>query len=85
MKSLNDYLVVVNVKEKQKETKGLYIPENVTKDVRYIKAKIVLSNDDFPDISKDALIYYDKNAGHNLTIDNKLHKVIRVRDIVVLL
>ena len=86
MESFNDYVIVDDVKVKKKEHKtdgGLYIPDAVAKDIRYKRAEIVIENAKIPQLKKNDIIVYDKAAGHQVTINGRVLKVIRLRDIVL--
>lgn len=83
MKAINDYVVVEKVKEGPKKVGGLLLTDTTDSDNRYKKAKVV-SVGNLADIIKEgATVMYDKHAGHDISYDETLYRVIKLRDIVL--
>jgi len=83
MKAINDYVVVEKVKEGPKKVAGLLLTDDTDSDNRYKKAKVV-SVGNLADIIKEgSTVMYDKHAGHDVSYDETLYRVIKLRDIVL--
>lgn len=83
MQAINDYVVILPIKEEPKNVGGFLITESTTKDIRYFKAKIISVGNLTQGLEKDSIIYYDKHAGHSINFDGDWYSVIRQRDIVL--
>jgi chaperonin GroES len=83
MKAINDYVVVDQIKEGPKKVGGLLLTDTTDSDNRYKKAKVV-SVGNLADIIKEgSMVMYDKHAGHDITYEDSLYRVIKLRDIVL--
>ena len=83
MKAINDYIVVDQVKEGPKKVGGLLLTDTTDSDNRYKKAKVI-SVGNLADIIKEgSMVMYDKHAGHDITYEESLYRVIKLRDIVL--
>jgi len=83
MKAVNHYVIVDKIKTEQKKVAGLIMTENLDEDNRYLKATIISSGDKIDFIKKGDTIYYDKHAGHGISLNDKLYQVIRIKDVVI--
>ena len=83
MKAINDYVIVDKIKEEPKKISGLILTDKTDEDNRYKKATIISVGNMVEIVTKGDVIYYDKHAGHDIGYDNKLYRVIRMRDIVL--
>ncbi len=83
MKAINYYLIVDDIKEKQKKIAGLIFTEKTDVDNRYIKARIISCGDKVEGIEKSDIVFYDKHAGHGIDYKDKLYKVIKISDVVL--
>tara|TARA_R110000803_G_scaffold137778_2_gene204685 strand:+ start:45 stop:302 length:258 start_codon:yes stop_codon:yes gene_type:complete len=83
MKAINYYLVVDKIKTEQPKVAGLIITEDLDKDNRYSKGKIVSAGNLVEGVGDGDVIYYDKHAGHGIQFEDKLYFVIKVSDIVL--
>jgi co-chaperonin GroES (HSP10) len=83
MKAVNNYIIIDKIKEEPKEHNGLIITDSHTKDVRYLKAKIVSVGNLTEGLKENDTIYYDRHAGHGIEFDNKLYHVIKQQDVVI--
>ena len=83
MQAINDYVIIDKIKEKPKKVGGLILTDKVDEDNRYKKAKIISVGNMVEIVTKGDVIFYDKHAGHSISYDDKLYKVIRMRDIVL--
>ena len=83
MKAVNYYIVVEQIKEKEKNIGGLILTEGLDEDNRYLKAKIITIGNLVEGVKSNDIIYYDKHAGHGIQWKDKLYHVIRIQDIVL--
>ena len=83
MKAVNYYIVVEQIKEKEKNLGGLILTENLDEDNRYLKAKIITIGNLVEGVKSNDIVYYDKHAGHGIQWKDKLYHVIRIQDIVL--
>jgi len=84
MQAVSYYMIVKNIKEK-KQIAGLDISDSIDSENRYLKGEIISNGDLVPDVLKEGdIIYYDKHAGHSITKDDIVYKVIRVNDVVII-
>ena len=83
MKAVNRYIIVNKIKLAPKKVAGLIMTDDTDADNRYIKAKII-SCGSLVEVLKDGdTIYYDKHAGHDISFNDKLYRVIRDMDVVL--
>jgi len=83
MKAINDYVVVDQIKEGPKKVGGLLLTDTTDSDNRYKKAKVI-SVGNLADIIKEgSMVMYDKHAGHDVTYEESIYRVIKLRDIVL--
>ena len=85
MKAINFYIIIEKLKEEPKAVNGFLITDNIKKDVRYSKGKIISCGEDTKGLKKDDIIYYNKHAGHGIEFESKLYHVIKQQDVVVVL
>ena len=83
MKAINDYVIVDKVKEGPKKVGGLLLTDDTDKDNRYKKANIVSVGNEVKIVKENDVIFYDKHAGHDIGYNDKMYRVIRSRDIVL--
>ena len=83
MKAINRYIIVDKIKIEPKKVAGLIMPDDTDVDNRYLKANIV-SCGNLVEVLKDGdTIYYDKHAGHDISFNDTLYRVIQDRDVVL--
>ena len=83
MQAINFYLIVEKIKSAPSVVGGLELTESQNKDVRYLKGKAVSVGSEVIGICEDDIVWYDKHAGNGIDIDNKLYKVIKNTDVVI--
>ena len=76
-------MVVEKIKVEQKKVGGLILTDKTDTENRYKKAKIISIGNLVKGVNVDDIIYYDKHAGHDITFDEKIYRVIQVGDIVL--
>ena len=83
MQAVNYYIIVEKIKVEQKKVGGLILTDKTDTENRYKKAKIISIGNLVKGVNVDDIIYYDKHAGHDITFDEKIYRVIQVGDIVL--
>ena len=83
MKAVNDYIVVEPIKEEKKTSGGLLLTDETDSDNRYKKAKVVSVGNLAEIIKEGSIVMYDQHAGHDISYEDLLYKVIKLRDIVL--
>jgi co-chaperonin GroES (HSP10) len=86
MKAIGRNLIIKIIKESTTKTKGgLILNEKSREDIRYRKATIISIGEEVVGVNKGDTVYFDRNAGHGIEIDNERLHVIKNQDIVVVL
>ena len=83
MKAVNNYIVVAPSKDKSKKIGGLLVTEETDVDTRYKKGTIISVGNLVEGLEKGDVIYYDKMAGHDISYQDALLRVIRNMDVVL--
>lgn len=85
MQPVNKYLLVEIIEEQMKTESGLLLTGNETDQFRYKKARVAAPGTNVFCVAEGNIIYYDKNAGYTMLVNDKQYTVILERDIVVVL
>ena len=83
MKAINDYVIVDIIKEGPKKVGGLILTDETDETNRYKKASIVSTGNLVEVVKTGDAIYYDGVAGHDISYNDSMYRVIRARDIVI--
>ena len=83
MKAVNRYIIVDKIKLEPKKVAGLIMTDDTDPDNRYIKEKIISCGHLVEGLNDGHTIYYDKHAGHDISFNDKLYRVIQDRDVVL--
>ena len=83
MKAINRYIIVDRIKTEPKKVAGLIMTDDTDVDNRYLKANIISCGNLVEGLKNDDVVYYDKHAGHDISFNDKLYRVIRDMDIVL--
>lgn len=85
MRAIGYYIVLEEIQEHEKETKGgLLLTEKHREDIRYRKGKVISIGSKVEGVKPDDIIWYDRAAGHNLEVEpDEIYKVIREPDVVI--
>jgi len=83
MKAINRYIIVQNIKTEPKKVAGLIMTEQTDQDNRYLKANIISCGNLVEGLKDNDVVYYDKHAGHDISFNDKLYRVIRDMDVVL--
>ena len=84
MQAINDYVIVDIVKEGPKKVSGLILTDKTDETNRYRKATIVSVGNLVEIVTRGDVIYYDGVAGHDISYNDDMYRVIRMRDIVLI-
>ena len=82
MKAVNDYILIEKIKQAERKVNGLLLTEDLDKEVRYARAKVISIGTLVQGIKEDEVVCYDKHAGAGIEWQGKLFYVIRMRDVV---
>lgn len=86
MKAIGKRLIIEKVKTGTTKTKGgVMLAESQREDIRYIEANVLFIGDEVLGVKVNDRIFYDRNAGHKIEIDNDTYYVIGIGDVVVVL
>jgi co-chaperonin GroES (HSP10) len=85
MQPIGKYIAIKPVEEELKTKSGLLLSAQDAEEFRYKKGFVVKPGSDVSVIKDNDLIYYDRNAGHTMLIDNEQITIIQERDVVVVL
>ena len=86
MRAIGNYLVIQEIKEKPTKTKGgLILTDKIKEDIRYRQGVVKSVGSLVQGVKSDDKIYYDKNAGFNVEIDENIFLVIKQQDVVIVL
>ena len=84
MKAINRYIIVDKIKLEPKKVAGLIMTDDTDADNRYIKAKIISCGNLVEVLKDNDVVYYDKHAGHDISFNDKLYRVIQDRDVILI-
>jgi len=76
-------MVVSDIKEEHKKIAGLIFTEKTDVDNRYVKANVISCGSRVEGVKNNDVVFYDKQAGHSITYDERFYKVIKVSDVVL--
>ena len=85
MKAIGKYIVITEIKEQQKTESGILLTSDDSNLLRYKKGLIKIPGTEVSVVSEGDVIYYDKNAGHKMMLEEEVVTIIYERDIVVVL
>jgi co-chaperonin GroES (HSP10) len=84
MKAVNQYIIIDPIKEELKKVGGLILTDEVNKDNRYLKAKVISVGNLVEGINENDVVYYDRHAGHGIQHKDKFYVVIKQMDVVLI-
>tara|TARA_R100000742_G_C4278972_1_gene102565 strand:+ start:2080 stop:2337 length:258 start_codon:yes stop_codon:yes gene_type:complete len=85
VKAVGKYIVLSEIEEKQKTESGILLTSEDSNQLRYKKGLILIPGTDVEVVKEGNVIYYDKNAGHKMMLNEEIVTIISERDIVVVL
>ena len=83
MKAINRYIIVKKIKEGPKKVAGLIMTDDTDVDNRYLKGTIISCGNLVEGLKDGDMIYYDKHAGHDISWQDTLYRVIRYGDVIL--
>ena len=83
MRAINNYIIAKNIKTEPKKVAGLIMTDDTDVDNRYIKAEIISTGNLVEGLKDEDTIYYDKHAGHDISWQDTLYRVIRDGDVIL--
>mgnify|MGYP002641031914 CR=1 FL=1 len=84
MKAINRYIIVDKIKLEPKKVAGLIMTDDTDSDNRYLKAKIISAGHMVEGLAAGDIVFYDKHAGHDISFNDELYRVIRDQDVVLI-
>ncbi len=85
MKAVGKYIVVKETEGKSTETKGgLLLSSKQKEDIRYREAKVLKIGTEVIGVKEKDNIYFDRHAGFDIELDDKIYKVIKESDVVII-
>jgi len=86
MKAIGRNLIIQKIEQGTTRTEGgLLLSKNDKEDIRYVEADIISIGEGVEGLKENDKIFYDRHAGHQIEIENKIYHVIKVQDVVVVL
>ena len=85
MKAVGKYIVITEIKEQHKTDSGILLTSDDSNQLRYKKGLVVIPGTDVDVVKEGDIIYYDKNAGHKMMLNEEVVTIIFERDIVIVL
>ena len=83
MRPIGKFIIIVPIEEEHKTDSGILLSASDIDHFRYKKGKVIKSGDHVEVINEDDIIYFDKNAGHSMLLNDKPYTIIQERDVVV--
>ena len=83
MQAVNDYVIVDIIKEGPKKVGGFILTDETDETNRYRKANIISVGELVEVVKTGDSVYYDAIAGHDISYNDSMYRVIRARDIVM--
>ncbi len=86
MKAVGKYIVVKETEGKSTETKGgLLLSSKQKEDIRYREAKVLKVGTEVIGVKEKDNIYFDRHAGFDIELDDRIYKVIKESDVVIII
>jgi len=85
MKPVGKYILIQTIEEEVKTKSGLILSNADANSYRYKKGQVVQTGAGVQEVKSKDAIYYDKQAGHSMLINNESYTIITERDVVVVL
>tara|TARA_R100000935_G_scaffold316_2_gene875 strand:+ start:2785 stop:3042 length:258 start_codon:yes stop_codon:yes gene_type:complete len=85
MRPVGKYIVIKTIDEEVKTKSGLLLSATDVDEFRYKKGKVIEPGNEVTVIDKGDSIYYDKNSGFTMLINEEPYTIIQERDVVIVL
>ena len=83
MQAVNDFVIINIVKDGPKKVGGFILTDDTDETNRYKKANIISVGELVEVVKNGDTVYYDAIAGHDISYNDSVYRVIRARDIVI--
>ena len=83
MQAVNDFVIIDIVKDGPKKVGGFILTDETDETNRYKKANIISVGELVEVVKTGDSVYYDAVAGHDISYNDSMYRVIRARDIVI--
>ena len=83
MQAVNDFVIINIVKDGPKKVGGFILTDDTDETNRYKQANIIAVGNRVEVVKAGYSIYYDAVAGHDISYNDSMYRVIRARDIVI--
>ena len=79
-------IIIKDTQEKTTKTEGgLILAEKQREDIRYQEAEVLTPGSEVTLLKKGDKIFYDKHTALNVDIEGKVFKIIKEKDIVIII
>jgi chaperonin GroES len=85
MKAIGKHIVIEEINEKITTESGILLTSQDSNQLRYKKGRVNIPGTDVKTVKKGDVIYYDKRAGHSMSLNNEMVSIITENDVVVVL
>ena len=85
MKAIGKHIVIEEINEKITTESGILLTSQDSNQLRYKNGKVNIPGTDVKTVKKGDVIYYDKRAGHSMSLNNVMVSIITENDVVVVL
>ena len=72
MKAVGKYIVITEIKEQHKTDSGILLTSDDSNQLRYKKGLVVIPGTDVDVVKEGDTIYYDKNSGHKMMLNEEV-------------
>ena len=84
MKAINNYVVIEKIKQSEKKIAGLIVTQSTDTEAAISRGRIISRPDEFGKLEEGSVIRYLTGAGWDISHEEKVYRVIRVGDIVII-
>ena len=85
MKPIGKNIIIQTIDEQIKTESGLLLSSEDANQLRYKKGLVVIPGTEVDVVKEGDTIYYDKNSGHKMMLNEEVVTIIFERDIVIVL
>ena len=85
MNAYGKTIIIREIKEEVKTSKGLIVTDLNDRDIRYKLGEVVSVGDEVVNISQGKMVYFDKTHAGDIRLDGKMYKIVNTNDIRVIL
>ena len=85
MKPIGKYIVIKTIEEEIETASGLLLSADDVSAMRYKKGRVIEPGSDVNVIKSEDVIYYDKNSGFTMMINDESYTIIQEGNVVVVI